>query len=280
VDHISALVQVGEVQTNHQFVVVNRLVAPVILGVDFLQENGLVLDFSLPQVEVRKNAQGNQKRETIDGRSGRRYMERPSRKRPEFVPLLPLILQVMLLMNVVYPNLDSFEYPESTVPGFKAVVEEFKDLFHTSPGVTFEAQHYIPTSGNLVRVPPRRIPAHYHDKVEQQIQEMLDLGVIEDSSSPWMAPAVFVKKSGEIPFCVDYCELNKKTTKDASGVLSVTPSTLYTHTCSGWRWATSATSPGTSTRALHVHGTQYHVTPNFRGGIIFIIRASTDVCGI
>ena len=54
-----------------------------------------------------------------------------------------------------------------------------------------------------------------------------------------------------------------------SGVLSVTPSMLYTHTCSGWRWATSATPPGTSTRALHVHGTQYHVTPNFQGGIIF-----------
>ena len=79
--------------------------------------------------------------------------------------------------------------------------------------MTSEAQHYIPTTGNPVRVPPRRIPAHYRDKVEQQIQEMLDLGVIEESSSPWMAPAVFVKKkSGEIRLC--YHELNKKTTKD------------------------------------------------------------------
>ena len=60
--------------------------------------------------------------------------------------------------------------------------------------MTSEAQHYIPTTGNPVRVPPRRIPAHYRDEVEQQMQEMLDLGIIEESSSPWMAPAVFVRK--------------------------------------------------------------------------------------
>ena len=45
---------------------------------------------------------------------------------------------------------------------------------------------------------------------------MLDQGIIEETSSPQMAPMVFPrKKSGEIRLCVDYRELNKKTIKDA-----------------------------------------------------------------
>ena len=45
---------------------------------------------------------------------------------------------------------------------------------------------------------------------------MLDEGVIRHSKSPWMAPAVFVpKKSGQLWICIDYRELNKRTTKDS-----------------------------------------------------------------
>ena len=65
-------------------------------------------------------------------------------------------------------------------------------------------------------MPPRRVPAHYRDKVERQINEMLEQGIITQSSSPWMAPAMFVpKKSGDLHICIDYRELNKQTTKDA-----------------------------------------------------------------
>ena len=42
--------------------------------------------------------------------------------------------------------------------------------------------------------PPRRIPVHYKDEVQKQLQVMLEQGIIEESNSPWMAPAVFVRK--------------------------------------------------------------------------------------
>ena len=45
---------------------------------------------------------------------------------------------------------------------------------------------------------------------------MLQDGIIEESSSPWMSPAVFVhKKNGDVRICVDYRALNKQTVKDS-----------------------------------------------------------------
>jgi len=45
---------------------------------------------------------------------------------------------------------------------------------------------------------------------------MLKQGIIEESNSPWMSPTVFMrKKTGDLRLCVNYRELNKKTTRDA-----------------------------------------------------------------
>ena len=47
-----------------------------------------------------------------------------------------------------------------------------------------------------------------------QLQELLDLGFIIPSFSPWGAPVLFVKKKGgSLRMCIDYRELNKLTIK-------------------------------------------------------------------
>ena len=95
-------------------------------------------------------------------------------------------------------------------------MDELSELFKTNAGKTTIKYHCIPTTGHPITVPPCCIPVHYRKEVKQQLQDVLDQGIIQESSSPWMAPAVFVpKKSGEIQLCIDYRELNKKTTKDA-----------------------------------------------------------------
>ena len=92
-----------------------------------------------------------------------------------------------------------------------SVVPGFKDVFSISPGVTSETHHYIPTSGS-----PVRIPALYCENIEEQIEHIHSEGIIKESSSTWMTPAVFVKKTSKgIPLCMDYRELNKRTTMGA-----------------------------------------------------------------
>ena len=52
--------------------------------------------------------------------------------------------------------------------------------------------------------------------IEIELTDVLDSNIIRVSSSPWLAPAVYVpKKSGEIQICTDFRELNKQTKKDA-----------------------------------------------------------------
>ena len=106
-----------------------------------------------------------------------------------------------------------YELPECPQSSLAQIVQANQDLFRTTPGAAY---HYIPTTGTPVRVPPRRIPAYYRTQVKCQIQDMLRQDIIEESCSPWMAPAVFVrKKTGELRMCVDYREVNKQTSKDA-----------------------------------------------------------------
>ncbi|CAC5414321.1 unnamed protein product [Mytilus coruscus] len=63
--------------------------------------------------------------------------------------------------------------------------------------------------------PPRRIPFHLQPKVDKTIDDMLEKGIIEHSSSPWASGVVLVrKKDGSTRFCVDYRMLNSSTVKD------------------------------------------------------------------
>ena len=116
----------------------------------------------------------------------------------------------------LFSQTPSVEFPECKVGNLQTVVYEFQQIFQTSPGKTDASYHYIPTIGPPVRVPPRRIPIYYREEVLKRLQSMLDQGIIKQSNSPWMAPAVFVrKKSGEIRLRVDYRALNKTTSQDA-----------------------------------------------------------------
>ena len=60
------------------------------------------------------------------------------------------------------------------------------------------------------------IPYKTKEVMESEINEMIELGVIEFSISPYSSTIVLVpKKDGSVRICIDFCKLNKVTEFDA-----------------------------------------------------------------
>ena len=73
-------------------------------------------------------------------------------------------------------------------------------------GFTEIVKHQIHTEGaKPIKQRIRRLPHHMTEEVDKHVDDMLKRGVIEESSSPWAAGVVLVKKrDGSFRFCVDY----------------------------------------------------------------------------
>lgn len=102
---------------------------------------------------------------------------------------------------------------------------------NAGPSETHVVCDYINVfSENLRGLPPKReieftidlVPrsepvskASYHmapaklKEIKVQLQDLLDMGFMRLSYSPWGAPILFVKKEGTLRMCIDYRDLNK-----------------------------------------------------------------------
>jgi len=111
----------------------------------------------------------------------------------------------------------NFELPNCTKTTFPGVINQYKRLFCKIPGKTARAYHCIPTRGQLIHVLPRRVPAHYQGEVEHQINEILEQGIIIQSSSPgWLQQYLCQRNQGIYIFAFIIENLiNTQTTKDA-----------------------------------------------------------------
>uniref|UniRef100_A0A8C1M144 ribonuclease H n=1 Tax=Cyprinus carpio TaxID=7962 RepID=A0A8C1M144_CYPCA len=104
------------------------------------------------------------------------------------------------------PNLSAAQKTE-----LQHLVGQFLDVFSPLPGRTTVIQHEVRTPpGVIVRQRPYRVPEARRHAIETEVQEMLKLGVIEPSRSPWSSPIVMVPKpDGTLRFCNDFRRLNE-----------------------------------------------------------------------
>ena len=78
-------------------------------------------------------------------------------------------------------------------------------------------KHKINTGDALpVRESMRRTPQAFQGEEEKHLNDMLEAGVIRESSSDWAsAPVLVRKRDGSVRYCIDYRKLNNVTFKDA-----------------------------------------------------------------
>ena len=99
---------------------------------------------------------------------------------------------------------------------FTDLAKQFMNLFTEAPGITDLVQHHIKLiSDEPVRSRPYPVPYSIRKSLRKDIADMIKMGVIRESSSPYASPVVVVKKKDNANrVCVDYRKLNKLTVFD------------------------------------------------------------------
>ena len=97
------------------------------------------------------------------------------------------------------------------------ILLSFPQVLAIQPGRTILVQHFI-SVGDVtpIQQKPYRVLYSRREQVQQELDRMLQAGVIRPSTSPWASPIVLVnKKDWGIRFCVDYRKLNQVARFDA-----------------------------------------------------------------
>ena len=85
-------------------------------------------------------------------------------------------------------------------------------------------EHSIPLLDGTrpIRKPPRRLGLEKDKKVERQVADLVQRGMVEPADEAWSSPVVLVrKKDHSWRLCIDYRQLNAVTRKDAFPLLRI-----------------------------------------------------------
>ncbi|XP_072022506.1 uncharacterized protein [Amphiura filiformis] len=104
----------------------------------------------------------------------------------------------------------------------KRLLGNYSSVLTDKPGFTHLGSHDIKlTDSTPLRTKPYPIPYALRDSVKEEIKTMLELDVIEPSTSPYASPLVVVKKAdGKNRICCDTRKINAITEFDAEGIPS------------------------------------------------------------
>jgi hypothetical protein len=112
---------------------------------------------------------------------------------------------------------------EDKVSEAKQVFQRHSDMLTDLPGEGNLCDHAIHlTTDKPVNVKQYPLPFGTQDVMAQEVSKMLEMDIIEPSTSPYASPVVLVKKKdGSVRFCIDFRQLNAVTRFDAEPIPDV-----------------------------------------------------------
>ncbi|XP_028215187.1 uncharacterized protein LOC114397318 [Glycine soja] len=119
----------------------------------------------------------------------------------------------------ILPEPPSIQASPTSLPQIQALLDRYHSLFQPPSALPPQREtdhhiHLLPQA-TPVNVRPYRYPHFQKQEIEQQVELMLQKGLIRPSNSPFSSPVLLVKKQdGSWRFCVDYRALNALTIKD------------------------------------------------------------------
>ena len=109
--------------------------------------------------------------------------------------------------------------PEISEPQMAKLLAKYADIFAEPKSLPPHRSHdhkiLLKPGTSPINVRPYRYPVLQKDIIEKTVQEMLQVGVVRPSQSPYSSPIVLVKKKDDTwRLCVDYWQLNKQIVLD------------------------------------------------------------------
>ena len=168
---------------------------------------------------VSKSAQGG-----INTKNPKAYSSEPEGKPKAEVDQTPLSAeQIEVLLTKIDFGEGTKEWTDEQREKARALLVKYSFLFAMDSmdlGKTDLVKHHIElTNYTPIKDQYRWIPPQQYKEVQKHLKEMLDIGAIRCSNSPWASPVVLVrKKDGSLRFCIDLRKLNTQTVEDAYSI--------------------------------------------------------------
>lgn len=212
------------VSFSHSFLVVKNLIRPLIIGIDWLYDTNVVLDFHnkhlVLSVEEQKYYISFNVNIHIVEKSAEIINSLPFCESPSIISLNSIISD---LENEIHSRVEELvNLSTSEKEQFLSLMLRYKHLFSNTPGRTNKYCHEIKLYDDnpfVRRTYP--IPFSRQKAVEKEINRMLSLGVIKRESTPYISPiTVVMKKDDSVRICLDARYLNSKMIADCETPLA------------------------------------------------------------